>query len=99
MVESPQIPVAIAAGSARHPSKSSLAARARNFPQVSGLPVVLIESDRERMDGEKSHVKSFGITAESIDAFFNNASPDRVAGAVTLLPATPGSHTWHQMGS
>lgn len=41
------------------PSKSSLAARARNFSQVSGLPVVLIESDRERMDGEKSHVKSF----------------------------------------
>ncbi|WP_442782542.1 toprim domain-containing protein [Collimonas fungivorans] len=41
------------------PSKSSLAARARNFSQVSGLPVVLIESDRERMDGDKSHVKSF----------------------------------------
>jgi hypothetical protein len=41
------------------PSKSSLAARARNFSQVSCLPVVLIESDRERMDGEKSHVKSF----------------------------------------
>ena len=41
------------------PSKSSLAARARNFSQVSCLPVVLIESDRERMDGEKAHVKSF----------------------------------------
>jgi hypothetical protein len=41
------------------PSKSSLAARARNFAQVSNLPVVLIESDRERMSGEKSHVKSF----------------------------------------
>ena len=41
------------------PSKSSLAARARNFSQVSCLPVVLIESDRERMDGDKSHVKSF----------------------------------------
>lgn len=41
------------------PSKSSLAARARNFSQVSGLPVVLIESERERMDGEKSHVKTF----------------------------------------
>jgi len=42
------------------PSKSSLAARARNFSQVSGLPVVLIESDRERVDGgDKSHVKSF----------------------------------------
>lgn len=29
------------------PSKSSLAARARNFAQVANLPVVLIESDRE----------------------------------------------------
>lgn len=41
------------------PSKASLAARARNFSQVSGLPVVLIESDRERMGDERSHVKSF----------------------------------------
>lgn len=41
------------------PSKSSLAARARNFAQVSGMPVVLIESDRERLSDEKSHVKSF----------------------------------------
>ncbi|RZL07988.1 MAG: toprim domain-containing protein [Rubrivivax sp.] len=41
------------------PSKSSLAARARNFAQVANLPVVLIESDRERMSGEKAHVKSF----------------------------------------
>ncbi|MFZ6712037.1 toprim domain-containing protein [Undibacterium sp. TC9W] len=41
------------------PSKSSLAARARNFSQVSCLPVVLIESDRERMGDDKSHVKSF----------------------------------------
>jgi len=41
------------------PSKASLAARARNFSQVSGLPVVLIESDRERLGDEKSHVKSF----------------------------------------
>lgn len=29
------------------PSKSTLAARARNFAQVSGLPVVLIEGDRD----------------------------------------------------
>lgn len=42
------------------PSKSSLAARARNFAQVANLPVVLIESDRERMGGDKApHVKSF----------------------------------------
>lgn len=42
------------------PSKSSLAARARNFAQVANLPVVLIESDRERLGGDKGpHVKSF----------------------------------------
>lgn len=41
------------------PSKSSLAARARNFAQVSNLPVVLIESDRERMSGDKTHTKAF----------------------------------------
>jgi len=42
------------------PSKSSLAARARNFAQVAGLPVVLIESDRERLSSSKeTHVKSF----------------------------------------
>lgn len=42
------------------PSKSSLAARARNFAQVSNLPVVLIESDREKLGNDKGmHVKSF----------------------------------------
>lgn len=41
------------------PSKSTTAARARNFAQVAGMPVVLIESDRERLSDEKSHVKSF----------------------------------------
>lgn len=42
------------------PSKSSLAARARNFAQVANLPVVLIESDRERIGNDKGpHVKSF----------------------------------------
>ncbi|MBI3727395.1 MAG: toprim domain-containing protein [Burkholderiales bacterium] len=41
------------------PAKSSLAARARNFSQVSGMPVVLIESDRERMGDDKTHIKSF----------------------------------------
>lgn len=35
------------------PAKASMAARARNFAQVANLPVVLIESDRERDDGVK----------------------------------------------
>lgn len=41
------------------PSKSSLAARARNFAQVANLPVVLIESDRENISDKTPHVKSF----------------------------------------
>lgn len=41
------------------PSKASVAGRSRNFAQVSGLPVVLIESDRERVGEEKSHAKTF----------------------------------------
>ncbi|ROT46338.1 bifunctional DNA primase/helicase [Pusillimonas sp. NJUB218] len=41
------------------PSKSTNAGRARNFSQVSGLPVVLIESDREVIGEGKSHVKTF----------------------------------------
>lgn len=42
------------------PSKSSLAARARNFAQVANLPVVLIESDRERQGNEKApHIRAF----------------------------------------
>lgn len=42
------------------PAKATPAARARNMAKVSGMPVVLIESDRERMGEDKSpHVKSF----------------------------------------
>lgn len=39
------------------PSKSTLAARARNFAQVSNMPVVLIEGDRGGED--KAHAKGF----------------------------------------
>lgn len=41
------------------PSKATSAGRARNFSQVSGLPVVLIESDRESSGEGKGNVKSF----------------------------------------
>lgn len=40
------------------PSKSTAAGRARNFAQVAGMPVVLIESDREQT-GENPKVRSF----------------------------------------
>ncbi|GAA0587411.1 toprim domain-containing protein [Halomonas salifodinae] len=35
------------------PSKATMPARSRNFAQVSNLPVVLIESDRDQGDGAK----------------------------------------------
>lgn len=41
------------------PSKSTLPARARNFAQISNLPVVLIESDREDTSAAGRPVKSF----------------------------------------
>ena len=41
------------------PSKSTAAGRMRTFTQVSNLPIVLIESDRETKTGGSSHVKSF----------------------------------------
>lgn len=41
------------------PSKATNAGRARNFSQVAGLPISLIESDRESSGEGRGHVKSF----------------------------------------
>ena len=41
------------------PSKSTASGRQRTFTQVSNLPIVLIESDRETKSGTGAHVKSF----------------------------------------
>ncbi|MBS0501138.1 MAG: toprim domain-containing protein [Proteobacteria bacterium] len=41
------------------PSKSTAAGRMRTFTQVSNLPIVLIESDRETKTGGSAHVRSF----------------------------------------
>jgi hypothetical protein len=41
------------------PARSSIAARARNFSQVSNLPVVLIESDRGSEERDRVKQKSF----------------------------------------
>jgi len=41
------------------PQKATIAARARNFAQVSNLPIVLIESDRDSGDGDKNKQKGF----------------------------------------
>lgn len=54
------------------PSKSTSAGRLRTFTQVSNLPIVLIESDRETKTGNQSHVKSFDWD-ELKDAYNGNS--------------------------
>lgn len=54
------------------PSKSTAAGRLRTFTQVSNLPIVLIESDRETKSGAQAHVKSFDWD-ELKDAYNGNS--------------------------
>lgn len=54
------------------PSKSTAAGRLRTFTQVSNLPIVLIESDRETKTGNQAHVKSFDWD-ELKDAYNGNS--------------------------
>jgi len=54
------------------PSKSTAAGRLRTFTQVSNLPIVLIESDRETRSGGQAHVKSFDWD-ELKDAYNGNS--------------------------
>lgn len=54
------------------PSKSTAAGRMRTFTQVSNLPIVLIESDRETKTGGQAHVKSFDWD-ELKDAYNGNS--------------------------
>lgn len=54
------------------PSKSTSAGRLRTFTQVSNLPIVLIESDRETKSGGQSHIKSFDWD-ELKDAYNGNS--------------------------
>lgn len=55
------------------PSKSTLAARARNFAQVSNLPVVLIEADREKRGGDDA--KKGGFDWDELKTAYNGRSP------------------------
>lgn len=41
------------------PSKSTAAARGRNFSQVANLPVVLIEGDRQSIEGKTKNLRAF----------------------------------------
>lgn len=54
------------------PSKSTSAGRMRTFTQVSNLPIVLIESDRETKTGNQAHVRSFDWD-ELKDAYNGNS--------------------------
>lgn len=54
------------------PSKSTSAGRLRTFTQVSNLPIVLIESDRETKTGGQAHVKAFDWD-ELKDAYNGNS--------------------------
>ena len=63
------------------PNKSTSAGRLRTFSQVSNLPIVLIESDRESKDGANaSHVRSFDWD-ELKDTY--NGNPIRTTGVKT----------------
>lgn len=62
------------------PSKSTNAGRLRTFTQVSNLPIVLIESDRETKTGNVAHVRSFDWD-ELKDAY--NGNPIRTTGVKT----------------
>ncbi len=52
------------------PSKSTMAARARNFSQVSNLPVVLIEGDRT----EEDRIKQKGFDWDELKPLYNGRS-------------------------
>lgn len=62
------------------PSKSTSAGRLRTFSQVSNLPIVLIESDRESSAGNSPRVRSFDWD-ELKDAY--NGNPIRTTGVKT----------------
>lgn len=62
------------------PSKSTSAGRLRTFTQVSNIPIVLIESDRETKTGNQAHVRSFDWD-ELKDAY--NGNPIRTTGVKT----------------
>lgn len=54
------------------PNKATIAARARNFAQVSNLPIVLIESDRDSGD-DKGH-KQKGFDWDELKTAYNGRS-------------------------
>lgn len=62
------------------PNKSTSAGRLRTFSQVSNLPIVLIESDREGKPGQGPHVRAFDWD-ELKDTY--NGNPIRTTGVKT----------------
>lgn len=54
------------------PQKATIAARARNFAQVSNLPIVLIESDRD--SGDDKNPKQKGFDWDELKTAYNGRS-------------------------
>ncbi|MBB1625195.1 toprim domain-containing protein [Achromobacter sp. UMC71] len=84
------------------PAKATPAARARNFARTSGMPVVLIESDRERIGDDKgSHAKAFdwdelkpmyngrGIRARGVANGGNDTYEPPFRGAIVISQNAP----------
>lgn len=72
------------------PSKSTAAARARNFAQVSGLPVVLIEGDRET-DGAKQRAFDWNELKTAYNGRSVRATGVKNAGNETREPPFRGA--------
>lgn len=72
------------------PSKSSLAARARNFAQVSNLPVVLIEGDRGE-DGAKAKGFDWNELKTAYNGRSTRARGQKTAGNETYEPPFRGT--------
>ncbi len=79
------------------PSKSSLAARARNFAQVSNLPVVLIEADRNEetkyrtfaWDELKTAYNGRSVRATGVKNAGNDTHEPPFRGAIVISQNTP----------
>lgn len=72
------------------PSKSSLAARGRNFAQVSNLPIVLIESDRDD-DQPKSRRSDFDELKTAYNGRAIRSTGVKNAGTDTYEPPFRGA--------
>lgn len=79
------------------PSKSTMAARARNFAQVGGLPIVLIEGDRSDdmkkggfdWDELKSYYNGRGVRARGMKTSGNETYEPPFRGSIVISQNAP----------